>query len=152
MKRLSRTNSENADFISLIRLLDEELKEINGDRHGFFSQFNKTDSIKNVVVAYVNDIPAGCGAFKEFAKETVEVKRMFVHPAFRGQGIGKEILNELEAWAAESGYSYSVLETAKVLKPAVGLYQSSGYEITPNYEPYIGVESSVCMKKPVLKK
>jgi putative acetyltransferase len=152
MLKLTRTNSQHPDFILLIKQLDEGLQEINGDQHGFFSQFNKTDSIKNVVIAYMNDQAAGCGAFKRHATGAAEIKRMFVDPVLRGRGIGKDILKELETWAAESGFTHCVLETAKILKPAVNLYQNSGYEITPNYEPYVGVDTSVCMRKEVIKK
>lgn len=62
MITLIKTDSSNKDFLELIHLLDENLSEINGDEQEFFTQFNKIDMIKHVVVAYANNAPVGCGA------------------------------------------------------------------------------------------
>ncbi|MNR27323.1 putative acetyltransferase [compost metagenome] len=72
---------------------------------------------------------------------------MFVHPDYRKQGIAAQILNELEKWATEIGFSDCVLETGKKQPEAIALYQKAGYKITPNYGQYIGVDNSVCMLK-----
>ncbi|MBC6110103.1 GNAT family N-acetyltransferase [Pedobacter fastidiosus] len=144
---LKRTNSENTDFRELVTLLDKDLAVRDGDEHTFYAQFNKVDAIKEVVVAYQNEIPVACGAIKPFSASVAEVKRMFVHPDFRKQGIAAKILSELESWAAELGFSECVLETGKKQPEAIHLYQKVGYQITPNYGQYIGVENSVCMAK-----
>jgi len=52
MLRLKRTNSENPDFEKLVVLLDAVLRELDGDDHAFYAQFNKTNFITEVVVAY----------------------------------------------------------------------------------------------------
>ena len=52
MISLKRTNSEDPDFIELVKLLDADLAERNGDEQTFYSQFNKIDMIKHVVLAY----------------------------------------------------------------------------------------------------
>lgn len=65
MISLVRTTSENKDFIHLVKLLDEFLAVSDGNEHAFYDQFNKLDSIKHVVVAYINKLPVGCGAIKE---------------------------------------------------------------------------------------
>lgn len=72
---------------------------------------------------------------------------MFVQKAFRGQGLSKQILLQLEEWAASLGYRYAVLETSIHFNTAINLYHSSGYVDIPNYPPYEGLEESVCMKK-----
>ena len=46
------TNSENKDFIKLVKSLDFDLAKRDGDEHSFFAQFNKIDKIKYVVIAY----------------------------------------------------------------------------------------------------
>ena len=46
MITLIRTDSENKDFIALVKLLDAELAELDGDEHVFYAQLNKTDKIK----------------------------------------------------------------------------------------------------------
>ena len=91
----------------------------------------------------------GCGAFKEYQPKVAEIKRMFVLPEARGKGIAVAILNELEAWAAAAGYESTILETSVKLKSAIALYKKSGYQTIENYGQYIGVESSVCMKKSI---
>ncbi|MFD2285154.1 GNAT family N-acetyltransferase [Pedobacter petrophilus] len=145
--KLIRTDSDDVDFKQLIILLDQDLAIRDGDEHAFYSQFNKVDAIKEVIVAYINETPAGCGAIKKFSDDTVEVKRMFVHSDYRKKGTAARIVGELENWAAELGFSQCVLETGKKQPEAIALYQKCGYQITPNYGQYIGVENSICMAK-----
>lgn len=147
MPVFKRTTSDDSDFQSLVILLDQDLKIRDGDEHHFFAQFNKLDSIRNVVVYYFDSIPVGCGAFKKYDAQSVEIKRMFVKKEFRRKGIAEKILKELEQWAKESGFSECVLETGKRQPEAIRLYQKSGYEKIPNYGQYKNVENSVCMKK-----
>jgi putative acetyltransferase len=144
---LIRTNSDNPDFRQLVILLDKDLAVRDGDEHAFYAQFNKVDAIKEVVIAFENEITVACGAIKLFSGTAAEVKRMFVHPDYRKQGIAAKVLSELENWAAELGFSRTVLETGKKQPEAIALYQKSGYKITPNYGQYIGVDNSVCMAK-----
>ena len=89
----------------------------------------------------------GCGAFREKEKDTVEIKRMFVHPDYRKKGIASAVLAELEIWAKEVGYIYTILETGKNQPEAINLYQKQNYTIIPNYPPYEKMDNSVCMKK-----
>jgi len=147
MVKLIKTDSENPDFIVLVRQLDAYLAVTDGDEHGFYDQFNKIQNLKHVVVAYEHDMPVGCGAIKEFATDTMEVKRMFVRPEKRGKGIAGIILAELESWAFEMGYSKCVLETGKRQVEAVALYTKNGYRIIPNYGQYIGMDNSLCFEK-----
>ncbi len=145
-----RTDSDNADFKSLVALLDADLARRDGEEHSFYAQFNTIQSLKHVVVCYVDDKPAGCGAFKSFNEEQVEIKRMFVQPALRGHGLGLYILKELERWTAELNFTACILETGKKQPEAIGLYTKAGYTITPNYGQYENVANSVCMIKALL--
>lgn len=147
MTNTIRTIAENKDFQKLVVLLDAFLAELDGENHTFYAQFDKLDKINNVVVCYQDDIAIGCGAFKEFDTDTVEIKRMFVHPDFREKGIASAVLKELELWAGENNYSSCVLETGANNPKAIALYRRSGYEIIPNYSQYENVETSVCLKK-----
>lgn len=142
-----RTDSSDTDFQSLVTLLDKDLAIRDGDDHAFYDQFNKITHIKHAIVCYSNDTPVACGAFKQYDEQTVEIKRMFVLPEYRGQGLGAQVLQQLEAWAHELNYQTCVLETGKKQPEAIALYQKSGYAITPNYGQYENVENSVCMKK-----
>lgn len=147
MITLKRTDSDDKDFISLVKLLDAELAIVDGDEHLFYSQFNKIDAIKYVVVAYENAIPMGCGAIKNFAPAIMEVKRMFVLPDARGKGIASGILSELEKWASELFALKCILETGKRQTDAVSLYKRNNYKAISNYGQYAGVENSICFEK-----
>lgn len=147
MLKLIRTNSNNIDFIQLVNQLDKELTIRDGDEHDFYDQFNKTDNIKYVVVAYENEKPVSCGAIKEFDVLTMEVKRMFTQEDARGKGIASKVLNELEKWAAELGYQKCILETGVRQPEAIRLYTKNGYQLIENYGQYKGVENSRCFEK-----
>lgn len=149
MISLVRTNSGSPDFVSLVILLDAELRIRDGEDHAFYAQFNKIDSLQQVVVAYSDGIAVGCGAIKPFADRTAEVKRMFVRPENRGKRVAGEILRELEAWAKELNFDECVLETGHKQPEAIALYKRSGYDVIPNYGQYIGMDNSVCMKKKI---
>jgi putative acetyltransferase len=142
-----RTDSDNADFQELVKALDADLRIRDGDEHSFFAQFNKIDSIKNVVVGYDEGKAIGCGAFKEYADQTMEVKRMFVLPEYRGRGIASLILQELEKWCVELNTKTCVLETGTKQPEAIQLYTKNNYHLIPNYGQYVGVASSVCFEK-----
>ncbi|HET9911966.1 MAG TPA: GNAT family N-acetyltransferase [Anaerolineales bacterium] len=149
MIRIIRTNSDNHDFVQLVKHLDADLAERDGEDHSFYAQFNKIDKIKYVVVAYENDQPVGCGAIKEYAPDTMEIKRMYTSPESRGKGIASKVLRELEAWAAELSYEKCILETGKKQPEAIGLYKKNGYKIIPNYGQYAEIENSICFEKPI---
>ncbi|MBT8278491.1 MAG: GNAT family N-acetyltransferase [Bacteroidia bacterium] len=147
MIHLVRTNSENQDFIDLVKLLDADLAIRDGDDHAFYDQFNKIDRIKHAIVLYKDSVAVGCGAIKEFEPEVMEVKRMYTLPNYRGQGHATCILTELELWAKELAYKTCILETGKKQPEAIQLYIKNGYLKRPNYGPYLHVENSVCFQK-----
>ncbi len=147
MIELIRTNSDNKDFIKLVKYLDADLAVRDGDEHSFYAQFNKIDKIKYVIVAYENDKPNGCGAIKEYSQNAMEIKRMYTSPASRGKGIASKLLAELERWATELSYKKCILETGKKQPEAIALYKKNGYKLIPNYGQYTGVENSLCFEK-----
>ena len=59
MIRFLRTNSENKDFVHLVESLNDYLKIVDGNAHGFYNQYNGLDDLKHVIIAYVNNIPTG---------------------------------------------------------------------------------------------
>ncbi len=150
--KVKRTNSTDADFGNLVFQLDEFLAILNGEENTFFTHHNKTDLIKHVIVAYGEEKPYGCGAIKEYKEGIIEIKRMFVCKDKRGLGIATKILDELEQWAIELGYKKSILETSKDLNSAISLYLKKGYKAIPNYDPYKGIENSICFEKELVVK
>lgn len=144
---VKRTNSNDTDFITLVAALNKDLALRNGESNDFFMQFNNIDLINHVVLIYENEVAVGCGAMKEYDSTAMEIKRMFVPIENRKKGIAQMVLNELQAWAKELNYKTCVLETGDKMPEAIGLYKKSGFVITPNYGPYVGVESSICFEK-----
>ncbi|MCJ7934660.1 MAG: GNAT family N-acetyltransferase [Chryseobacterium sp.] len=144
---IHRVNSAHADFQNLVKLLDIDLAVHNGEQNAFFEQFNKIDHIKNCIVAYIDEVPAACGAFKELSQDTAEIKRMYTDPKFRRRGLASAVVKELEDWAKESGFEKAVLETSAELKNAISVYEKRGFCRIPNYGQYVGVETSVCYEK-----
>ena len=147
MLKIVRTNSDNPDFIQLVKKLDAYLKITDGDEHEFYNQFNSIKNLKYVVVAYLNEKPAGCGAFKKFKDSCVEIKRMFTTSEFRNKNIATNILKELEAWAAELGYSSCILETGIRQVEAVPFYKKNGYASIARYGQYSNRDNSLCFEK-----
>lgn len=147
MMKITRTNSDNTDFQSLVALLDEDLQLRDGAEHSFYAKFNTIENLKHVVVCYEGDLAVGCGAFKEYDSGKVEIKRMFVLPDYRGRGIASSILIELELWASSLQYKECILETGKKQPEAIALYLKSGYSTIENYGQYKNVENSVCLSK-----
>ena len=72
---------------------------------------------------------------------TVEVKRMWTHSDFRGQGLARVILAELEQEAARRGFTTVVLSTGPRQPEAVRLYLATGY--TPLFDPALSAEEIV---------
>ncbi len=142
-----RVDADDRDFQHLVQLLDKDLQVRDGAEHGFYAQFNKIDAIRHAIVATEQGQVIGCGAFKAFDSMTVEIKRMYVKPAYRGQGVAVAVLQQLEDWAVELGYHKFVLETGKKQPEAIRLYQKAGYLVIPNYGQYKNVENSICMRK-----
>ena len=149
MIKIARTNSDNQDFIDLVKYLDADLAERDGNDHSFYAQFNKIDKIKYVVVVYENNKPMGCGAIKEYAPNAMEIKRMYTSPESRGKGIATKVLTELEIWATELSYEKCILETGKKQPEAIGLYKKNGYKLIPNYGQYAEIENSLCFEKDI---
>lgn len=90
------------------------------------------------VALAVDGAVAGCGGLQRHDPVTAEIKRMWVAASWRGVGLGRRLLGELEAGAAELGCERVVLDTNAVLEEAIAMYTSAGYEAIERYNdnPY----------------
>lgn len=147
--RFIKTNSEDPAFITLCEKLDQTLSDAVGAKkqEKVYAAHNNLNYINDVFLIYDEDTAIGCGAYKMYDEETVEVKRIFISPDYRGMGLAKELLRRLEADARIGGFRYAVLETNRILTSAVELYHRMGYKDIPNYPPYTELKESVCMKR-----
>jgi GNAT superfamily N-acetyltransferase len=147
--KIIRTTSENPDFEALVAALDAGLWERYPELKANYWGNNVIELNPNVVILYLDNKPVACGCFKKQDKNTIELKRMFVSPEARGLGLAKRLVQELELLAHKSGFKIAVLETLYKQKEAIGLYQKVGYVIIDNYEPYVGLKNSICMRKQI---
>jgi GNAT superfamily N-acetyltransferase len=99
------------------------------------------------VVVRDGERAVACGGITRFDGTCAELKRMYVLPEARGRGLGRRVLEELEAHARALGYARVVLETGDRQAAALGLYESSGYERIPCYPPYDVRALSLCFEK-----
>jgi putative acetyltransferase len=147
MIRIVRTSEVHEDYIRLAAMLDEFLARVDGPDHAFYADLNTQDPPRHVVLAYTNGGAVACGAIRPVDAATMEIKRMFVLPAWRGKGIGGLILAELEEWAAGLGADRCILETGSLQPEAIALYTRHGYQRIQNFGPFIGIVNSLCFEK-----
>ena len=150
MITVKRTNSDNSDFKKLAIELDINLKTYYKEEQSFYGELNDIDKIKFVVVAY-NKMgkPVGCGGIKEYSKNEIEIKRMYVPPNYREKGIATIILNELENWSSELKFKKCILETLIEKPYAIAFYKKNGYQIIPNFGEYMKAKNSICFEKDI---
>ena len=99
------------------------------------------------VVAWAGEDAVGCGAVRLIDNETAELKRMYIVPGYRRQGLAGAVLRSLEDHARALGAIQVVLETVIDPPAAVALYRSAGYEEIPKFGPYVESGISFCMGK-----
>lgn len=89
-------------------------------------------------VAYLHREAVGCGAVKHHADAPAEIKRMWIVPSARGLGLGRRLLERLEACALAGGARVAHIETSAILVEALSLYRSTGWVEVPafNAEPF----------------
>lgn len=108
------------------------------------------DPLAKFVLATVDGVATGCGAIQSLDDQTVEIKRMYVRPAYRGNGIARRLLSALEDLAAGSHYPLIRLETGARQPESIRLYESAGYRPIPPYGPYVHSPLSLCYEKLVI--
>jgi GNAT superfamily N-acetyltransferase len=94
------------------------------------------------MVADLDGETVGCAGLRRHDPETVELKRMYVRPAYRRRGLGRRLLLAVEDRARRLGYRRLILETGLQQPEAMALYQADGYRPTENYGVYSGSPNS----------
>ena len=99
------------------------------------------------LVAEIGGVPAGCGAWRVYPPGGVEIKRLYVAPAFRRRGLAQELMSELETTAVRAGHRSVVLNTGQRQPEAVALYAELGYVPVPGYGVYACSPDAVFLGK-----
>jgi GNAT superfamily N-acetyltransferase len=99
------------------------------------------------LVAEVDGLAAGCGAWRVHAAGVVEVKRVYVAPAFRRRGLAQLLMAELERTAAAAGHRAVVLNSGDRQPEALALYTALGYSPVAGYGVYADAPGAVFLGK-----
>ncbi len=129
-------------FLEYARDIDKDLSFQDFDRELAEIRVQYSPSEGGILILRVDGRPAGCVAVRRFEKETAELKRMYVRPDYRGQGLGRRLGEEALALARRLGYQAIRLDTLLQMGRALALYQSFGFVEIPAYRfnPYPGAK------------
>lgn len=143
------TDGNNEDFKKFYLITEEYYSKLVGglEKRMAFVPYNISDSIQDVVIAYKNERAVGCAGLKAYSSADVEIKRVWVSPDCRGQGLATKLMELLEVKAKEQNFQRIILQTREIMQDAVGLYQKLGYHRIANYPPYDKLENAVCFCK-----
>ena len=140
---------DHGDLAALVAELDVFFRAGWGETAEKYKAYHCLSGMACAIVAYIDGQPAGCGCWRAYDSATAEIKRMYVRPAFRRQGVAGEIVAALERHAASCGCHRAVLETGADMSEALAFYDKQGYRLVPNYGDFAGDEICVCMEKPL---
>jgi putative acetyltransferase len=128
-----------------------ELERELSARYGFDAEPGAKPTAADVALFVVARDPAGnalgCGGLRLMEPGAAEIKRMFVRPGARGQGVASAVLDWLEREARARGIRLLRLETGTLQPEARRLYESAGYEPIPRFGPYAGAALSRCYQR-----
>lgn len=103
---------------------DEELKHLQ-EKYGMPKG--------RLYLALADGKPAGCIGLRRIDDKNCEMKRLYVRPQFRGQKIGRRLVETIIKVAREIGYQWMLLDTFPFLKSAILLYKKMGFYEVESY-------------------
>ena len=125
------------EVTALLQQLDDFLTSLYEPEHNHLMPVTALlEPRVTFITARCGDRPVGCGAIVDHNGDYAEVKRMFVVPEFRGRGIARRILTELECLARRAGFGRMRLETGAMQEQAIGLYRSVGFRPREQFGDY----------------
>ena len=139
----------STDYAMLANKLDEYYFSLVGDVHLRYADANRPQNMACILVAYEQNTPVGCGCWKKADENTAEVKRIYVLPEYRRQGVASAIIGMLEDNIRAAGYRQILLETARTTGDSQALYLSLGYREIDYYGSPAGAENCRCFLKEI---
>lgn len=104
------------------------------------------EPLGRLFIAYSEGRPAGCIALKPLDTERCELKRLYVRPEFRGNGLAKMLMNLILSEARKAGYKYMYLDTLPFLDTAIQMYKRLGFYEIGRYNDS-PLDSTIYMRK-----
>ncbi|WP_231123535.1 GNAT family N-acetyltransferase [Nocardioides sambongensis] len=151
---LAQVGYDHPDVVALVAAVQAEYVERYGSPDdGPVDLTEFADGNGLFLLGRIDGRPVATGAWRRSAVvalgggPTAELKRMYVVPGRRGQGLSRLVLAELERTAQLAGVDVLVLETGLKQPEAIGLYTSSGYQPVPGFGHYSGHVLSRCFGK-----
>ena len=129
--------------LTLFSKHDEYMLEFLGEDKKYYSRYNENEKIEKVWVAYYENLPVGCIAYRNKGYGVGEVKRLFIINEYRGKGISKDLFKEVQEYAKEQGCNTLFLDTRRTLEPAVTIYLTWGFNIVFQQGLYIQMEKKI---------
>ena len=136
-------DAHDAAVLALFSEHDDFMQDLLGEDRACYTRHTPAENIEKVWVAYEENVPIGCVAYRAKSDGVGEVKRLFVKSEYRGRGISKALLSELKSCAKAEGCTKLFLDTRITLEPAVSLYRSFGFKITFQQGLYIQMETVI---------
>ena len=143
---------DSPDARRLVAALDEGLSRLYPASQRFgpnFKAHHATGGRGTFVLARVGGEAAGCGGLLPLDSGAAEVKRMYVRPELRGQGVARAVLARLVEDARKLGATRLVLETGVHQHEAIRLYERAGFLAVECWGEYSGVPTSICYERPI---
>ncbi|WP_179032155.1 GNAT family N-acetyltransferase [Paenibacillus kribbensis] len=143
-----KVKSDHADLHELIQKLDEDLLKRYPADEIYLVDFSNP-KVKEMIfaVVYMDAKPVACGGFRPIDAEEMELKRFYVDPSYRRQGIAVSLLSFLEDEARKRGTLRIKLETGAAQPEAIALYTKQGYEPIERFGEYEHDVNSLCYGK-----
>jgi putative acetyltransferase len=86
-----------------------------------------------LLLVYENEQAIACAAYRKIGDAICELKRMYIKPNYRKQGIGQKLVDMLSQKAKQNGYDIMRLDTLDTMLPAISLYRNNGFYSIPSY-------------------
>lgn len=143
------TDGTNETFHRFYSITEEYYSKIVGgaENRKSFIPYNISESIQDVLIAYIDDFPVGCSGLKKYSKKDIEIKRVWVEPKYRAHHIATHMMEIIERKAKQLGFQRTILQTREIMADAVRLYIKLGYYRIDNYPPYHELDGAICFAK-----
>lgn len=139
---------DTPDAIKLIEELENTLAPLYPDesRHGYSVDKLIEQGVRFFIVRK-DGIPVACGGLQFFGTDYAELKRMYVRPDYRGQGLARQLLNHLAEYSRENGITLLRLETGIHQIEALRLYEKWDFSRISPFGDYAEDPNSIFMEK-----